>query len=161
MLPAASTLEEITRVLTLCGALRRREMEKPHSCGVQGRLGQGLGADPAAPGPGQLRLDPTAPTQRPSAPGVHGTRMALLFEGDSWRVWCADGEGGKLSSSIQDGPRALEKLSHGLVRAPPSPVPPPPPLPGAPRSGPCGIVSRGLGRVPASPTLLPCAHVRE
>ena len=69
MLPAASTLEEITRVLTLCGALRRREMEKPHSCGVQGRLGQGLGADPAAPGPGQLRLDPTGPHPAPQRTG--------------------------------------------------------------------------------------------
>nr|CAI9708738.1 unnamed protein product [Rangifer tarandus platyrhynchus] len=137
-------------------------MEKPHPCRVRarGRLGQGLGAAP--PRPPALRSSgrtPPAPAQRPSAPGVHGTRMALVSEGGVWRARCADGEGSELSVCRAGDVVLLLGPSSGF-KGTESRAGARSPLPRARMSGPCGIAPRGLGPVPASPTLPPRAHIR-
>lgn len=99
---------------------------------VRGRLGRGLGAARPRPRPcvaqaGPHRHQPSAPEHRAcmghgwlwclsEVCGGHGVRMAKAASSAS-----AEPETG---SSFRDGPRVLEKLSHGLVRAPPSSSPP-------------------------------------
>ena len=135
-------------------------------------LRQGLGAEPAPPCPaspptpalGSSGRTQRAPAQRPSAPGVHGTRMALLFEGGAWRVRCADGEGSQLSvCRAWDGLLPLgrssgfrETESRAGARSP-SPIPPPLPLSSPEPRGAAPVASPRVGSA-GSPPPQPSSH---
>ena len=169
MLPAASTLEEITRVLTLArdgGAALLR--------GFGGCCARVLALTPPRPAPlprpweaqaGPNGHPPSAPA--PQACMGHGWLCCLRAVRGGYSVpmakaaSSASAEPG-MGSSIQDGPWALEKLSHGLVRAPPpSSLHLFPSPPRSPEERPLWHRPAWARPVPASPTLLPRAHIRE